>query len=42
MMTLYDDTSFPTVYGLLSSFREIVIKENVDIVHIHQVSIVFT
>ena len=36
MMTLYDDTSFPTLYGTLKFLREVCIRESVDIVHCHQ------
>ena len=36
MISLYDATTVPILYGVFKYFREIVIKEEVDIVHVHQ------
>jgi hypothetical protein len=38
---MFDDTTVPTVYGLLPRIRELVIKECIDIIHVHQVNYIF-
>jgi hypothetical protein len=36
-MIMFDDTSFPSIFGLLPRLRALIIKEEVDIIHVHQV-----
>ena len=36
MISIYDSTSCPILYGCFKKFREIVIKENINLVHCHQ------
>lgn len=36
MITFHDDDIFPTINGFFPTFREILIKEEIDIVHFHQ------
>lgn len=36
MITMYDDTTFPTIFGTLKVIREVVLLEKIDIIHCHQ------
>jgi phosphatidylinositol glycan class A protein len=38
-LILHEGTIFPTIVGLSPIFREILIKEQIDIVHCHQVTL---
>jgi hypothetical protein len=39
-LIMHDDTTAPSLHGFHSRFRDVIIKEEVDIVHCHQVILI--